>query len=142
LVIISLISCEDIDGCGSTIPPPFRALVYDDGRNVLYGDDRPDTVFLYAVRDGIRYSERFEIVNIGDSSQSGIYCRFLSESDIPSSNTYYLEIDDDIDTLQVDVVERIDEKGCTYLTYETVLFNGQAATLYPWKRGGGYVLRK
>jgi hypothetical protein len=137
-------SCEDIDGCGSTRPSPFRAIIYDeDNRNVLYGNDRPDTVFFYTVKDGVRYSEKYyQITNIGDSSQLGLYSDFLSESDIPSSNTYYLEIEGDVDTLQVEIIEEIDEKGCTYLTYGTVEFNEQTADHYPWKRGGGYVLKK
>lgn len=146
MALIVLVSCEDnsVDGCGGQPPPPFRAVIYDkDNRNILY-HNRPDTVLFYTVKDEVKYTERYyQIINIGDSSQVGLYSDFLSSSDLPSSNTYYIEIEGDIDTLQVDVVEEIDfSNGCPYLTYGSVQFNGRPATYYPWTRGGGYVLRK
>ena len=139
LAFIALVACENnsIDGCGGQPPPPFRAIIYDENnQNVLCGDNCPDTILFYTIKDGVRYSEQYyEIINIGDSSQLGLYSNGLP--DIPSSNTYYLEVAGDVDTLQVEIIEETDSKGCDYLTYGAVQFNGSPAEFYPWRRGGG-----
>ena len=148
LLLAATTGCEDrnigVEGCGGEPPPPFRALIYgENNQNIFIGDNPPDTVYFYTIRDGVKYSEEYEQINVGDSSQLGLYARILSLSYVASSSTYYLEIEGDVDTLQVDVIEEIEaSNGCSYLTYGSVQFNGQPATLYPWTRGGGYVLRK
>ena len=143
-VWVALVACEDrnIDGCGGQPPPAFRALVYgEDNRNVLSNQSE---VLFYTIRDGIQYSERYyQITDVGDSSQTGLYSDFLSASDQSTTNTYYLEIDGDVDTLQVEVVEKTDvDNGCKYLDYGSVQFNGRSATFYPWTTGGGYLLER
>ena len=124
-LLLLLTACNDAEeGCGGQPPPPFRAVVVDENDlNLLFGDRRPDQIDLFSINGNVRNSIPYDITDVSEEWGVGLYVNFLPFSDGLGSKTYYLEMDGDIDTLQVDIVSKKDIEGCGYLDYESVKFN-------------------
>ena len=136
LFVSCCISCSDGDEDCFTPPPEFFADIRDgDGRSILPQYEAED-ISLYYLDDG---NQTFNV----DFSINGFFISgelpFLS---ISGETLFYLEIDDVVDTLVVEILEdQSSDNNCGYF-YNYVGFNGEPAELDTTGQRGIYVLTK